>query len=163
MGHDCGELVKAPTKGINGKQGFQPCNFIVITSNHDCYIEHQKDAELERLQYTPCPGHSETILIEQRRVARIVDGNWLLLVAIWDDLPVRGRCVDDAPLVDSVDDLLTRRGAQKMLALGQDGHLERRERALVCPGRLAFGLIPDILRRVLKGLKASNQNVSQEK
>lgn len=81
---------------------------------------------------------------------------------VGNDVPERRRRVHDAPLVDGVDYLLTRRRAEEVLALRQDGHLERWEHALGRPGGLALGLIPNMAGGVLEGLEACDQDMRKQ-
>lgn len=78
---------------------------------------------------------------------------------IRDDIPERRGGVDDATLVNSRDDLLTRCGAKEMLALRQNGDFERRQSPMIGPGRPALGFLTNMLRSILEGLEASNKDV----
>lgn len=49
-----------------------------------------------------------------------------------------------------------------MLALGQDGNLERRQCAVIGPCRLDLGLFPDMIGGVLKRLKPSDENIGKQ-
>lgn len=81
---------------------------------------------------------------------------------IGDDVPRRGRRVDDPALVNGRDDPLARRRAEKVPALGQDGDLEGGQGAVRGPPGLVLDLVADVGGRVLEGLEAGDEDVRQQ-
>lgn len=102
MFKDCCKLIEYPAEGIHREADFQ-CGYTTCLSfGHECKIERQKDDELDDFQDIPRPRYDQTVLIQQRRIPRVIQRYWLLLVSIRDQVQETGRTVDNPSLIDGV-------------------------------------------------------------
>jgi hypothetical protein len=117
---------------------------------------------LQGLEDIPCARDNEPVLVEKRRLARFVYGYRLQLVVIGDNVPESRRSIDDTALIDGIYNLLTSGRAQEMLALSHNGDLKGRQGFVVNPGGDALRLGADLIRGVLEGLEAGDEDVGQQ-
>lgn len=163
MGQDSRKLIQAPSESKDSKSRLHKPEPVLPPQNHDGNVESEQDSKLSRLENSSRARNNESILIEQGRLPRIVQRDGLQLVVIRDNIPVRRRRVNNTALVDGIYNLLTGGGAEKVLALRHNGHLERRQRLVVHPRRAPLSLKANRVGRILERLKPSNENVSQQK
>ena len=124
MLQDGGELVKHPSKRIHGKENLQGAHAGGIPLQHECEVEGEEENILEYFQVVSVSRYDEPVLVQQRRLAGVVDGDGLLFVVVGDEIDEAGGRVDDAAFVYGVDDFLAWCRAEKILALREDGHFE---------------------------------------
>lgn len=162
VGQNGGKLVETPSKRINGKCCFHYCRLALLPDKHHAYVEREQDGKLNLFQDVPISRHDQTVLIQQGRFSRIVERDGPQLVMVWNNVPEGGWCIDDATFVDGRHDVVTGAGAEKVLALGQDGDLERRQGTRKGPGRLGLGLVSNIVGGILERLETGHEYVSQQ-
>lgn len=163
MGNQRSKLIQTPTKRIHCKKPLRDSQRMILPLNHDGKIQDQQNRKLNRLENRARPGHNEPVLVQQRRVPRIVQRDRLQLVVVRDNVPLRRGRVDDAALINSRHDPLARRRAQEVLALRQDGHLEGREGAVIAAPDAPLGLLADVTRGLLVRVEAGDEDVGKEK
>ena len=162
MGQNGGKLVQTPSKRIYGKSCLQSCQLALLPHEHHSYVQREQNGKLDLFQDISISRHNQTVLVQQRRFSRIIERNGLQLVVVWNNVPESGWCVDDATFVDGRHDVVTGAGTEKVLALGQDGDLERRQGTVNGPGRLGLGLLSNIAGGVLKWVEPGHEDVSQQ-
>jgi hypothetical protein len=161
MSKNSSKLIQSPAKCVHSKANFKKGYLVLSFLYHDTDVESEKNRKLDGLEEASRPGNNKTILVQQRRFTGVVEGDWLLLVMIGDDVPKGRRGVNNATLIDGAHHLLARGRAEEVFALSQDGHLERRQSA-PGPRRVPGSLFTDLGGRILERLETSHEDMREE-
>lgn len=164
--NDGGKLLEHPSGRVDAKDEL-PRVVVLVAVDHGQHVEAQQDHELEHLDEVPGARDNQAVVVQQRRLARIIERDGPVLVVVRQDVHEGQGRVDDLAVVDGVHGLLARRCADEQLALRDDGKLQRRELPLVAAALLDGPLhvaaaADDILRGALERVEPFDQNVGEE-
>ncbi|KAG8410581.1 hypothetical protein J3459_017054 [Metarhizium acridum] len=160
------KLLQHPARRVDGK-GELPLveGGLLVRHGHD--VQQDEDHELHHFDEGADPRHDEAPVVEDTRLARVVELDRAVFVVVGENVHERQRRVDDLAHVDGLDESLAGGRADEGLALGENGQLERRELPLVAAAPLdgpleVAALALNLVRRAVEGIKPLDEDLREE-